>query len=391
MIYKMKGRKYYRVKFQFKGETIHKCTRATDAKTARGIESRIRSELARGNWGILELKPAPTLREFLTKDFLPFTRTRCASKVKTLEYYEYGAGRLCTSDLANLRLPEITGKQATQFAARNANLAASTINCGLRTLRRALNLAFEWGKLEKPVRIPLAKGERQRNRILNDGEVKLYLDNCRQPWKDAAITILGTGMRPGEVFSLRWEFVRINGSGGLIQVSEGKSRAARRLLPMIPDVYRMLTGRHETQGKPAEGWVFPSTARDGHLEQGTAKTQHAAAIAKVNAELVKANATRQAAGQKSLPLPLTAFAPYVMRHTALTRMAPLCDAFTLARIAGHSSITITQRYCHPQADAVEAAFSKFGNQRELVTDAGHHEKQLPPSIDGEQALSISAA
>jgi hypothetical protein len=85
MIYKMKGRKYYRVKFQFKGETVHKCTRATDAKTARGIESRIRSELARGNWGILELKPAPTLREFLTKDFLPFTRTRCASKVKTLE------------------------------------------------------------------------------------------------------------------------------------------------------------------------------------------------------------------------------------------------------------------------------------------------------------------
>ena len=30
MIYKLKGRKYFRVKFQFKGETIHKCTRATD-------------------------------------------------------------------------------------------------------------------------------------------------------------------------------------------------------------------------------------------------------------------------------------------------------------------------------------------------------------------------
>jgi hypothetical protein len=39
VIYKLTGRKYYRVKFQFKGETIHKCTRATDAKTARGIES----------------------------------------------------------------------------------------------------------------------------------------------------------------------------------------------------------------------------------------------------------------------------------------------------------------------------------------------------------------
>ena len=64
-----------------------------------------------------------------------------------------------------------------------------------------------------------------------------------------------------------------------------------------------------------------------------------------------------------------------MRHTALTRMAPFCDAFTLARIAGHSSITITQRYCHPQADAVEAAFTRFGNRSEVVTDGGHRENR----------------
>jgi hypothetical protein len=37
------------------------------------------------------------------------------------------------------------------------------------------------------------------------------------------------------------------------------------------------------------------------------------------------------------------------------------DVFTLARIAGHSSITITQRYVHPQADAIERAFAPFGS------------------------------
>jgi hypothetical protein len=31
----------------------------------------------------------------------------------------------------------------------------------------------------------------------------------------------------------------------MIQVSEGKSRAAKRILPLIPDVYRMLKARHE--------------------------------------------------------------------------------------------------------------------------------------------------
>src|SRR5690349_14784509 len=140
-----------------------------------------------------------------------------------------------------------------------------------------------------------------------------------------------------------------------------------------------------------QSWVFPSTAKGGHLEQGTAKTQHSAAIAKINAETIKANPKREAAGEKPLPLPLAAFEPYVMRHTALTRMVPLCDAFTLARIAGHSSITITQRYCHPQADAVEAAFSKFGNRSELVTDGGHHQNALPPASDELARISDSAA
>jgi hypothetical protein len=64
-----------------------------------------------------------------------------------------------------------------------------------------------------------------------------------------------------------------------------------------------------------------------------------------------------------------------MCHTALTRMAPFCDVFTLARTAGHSSITITQRYCHPQAHAVEAAFTRFVNRSEVVTDSGHRENR----------------
>lgn len=50
----------------------------------------------------------------------------------------------------------------------------------------------------------------------------------------------------------------------------------------------------------------------------------------------------------------------MLRHTALTQLAQAgADVFTLARIAGHSSITITQRYVHPQADAIERAFAQL--------------------------------
>jgi len=61
---------------------------------------------------------------------------------------------------------------------------------------------------------------------------------------------------------------------------------------------------------------------------------------------------------------------YCLRHSALTRFAESgCDAFTLAKIAGHSSITITQRYCHPQAEAIELAFQRT-NRQKLVSNGG---------------------
>jgi hypothetical protein len=34
------------------------------------------------------------------------------------------------------------------------------------------------------------------------------------------------------------------------------------------------------------------------------------------------------------------------------------DVFALARIAGHSSVTITQRYIHPQGETIDRVFSK---------------------------------
>jgi hypothetical protein len=46
---------------------------------------------------------------------------------------------------------------------------------GLRTLRRSLNLAYAWGVIEKPVKVELAKGENQRDRVLNTDELKAYL------------------------------------------------------------------------------------------------------------------------------------------------------------------------------------------------------------------------
>jgi integrase len=340
----------YWYKFMFGGKLVRESTKQGNDKVARQMEAAHRTSLAKGEVGIREKKAVPTLAEFLRKEFVPYVEAKHKAKPGTAEYYRDGANLVLKCDWATDKLDQISDQHAQQFAAKLSHLSPSRINCGLRSLRRALNLAFEWGKLDRPAKITIAKGERQRDRVLTDAEWQQYITECPQPWRDAAMMIRGTGMRPGEVFTMRWENIYLNGTGGLIQVTDGKTKAARRMLPMVPAVYAALKARHEAAGYPHEGWLFPSGSREGHFNKDTAKGQHAKAIELAN---IKA---RQNGGRTLKP-----FEPYVLRHTALTQLAQAgADVFTLARIAGHSSITITQRYVHPQADAIERAFAHFG-------------------------------
>jgi hypothetical protein len=50
---------------------------------------------------------------------------------------------------------------------------------------------------------------------------------------------------------------------------------------------------------------------------------------------------------------------HTLRHTFLTEMGELTDPYTLQRIAGHSNITTTMRYVHPQKRAMQSAFEKL--------------------------------
>jgi len=344
-----RGRIYW-YHFIFNGQHVQESTKQRNPRVARQMEAAHRTALAKCEVGIRERKSI-SLREFLKQDFLPYVEAQFKeAKPSTLRYYQYGTEALQGTAIADLNISEITDQHAKQYAAKKAKLSPSTINCGLRTLRRALSLAYQWDKLERMPKLSLAKGERQRERVLTDAEVALYLEACPQPWKDAATIMLGTGLRPSEVLSLRWERIHLNGSRGMLQITEGKSRAARRIIPLVPVVYNALKARWNAQGSPPEGWTFPANGQCGHLGRDTIKTFHGKALAAIAEEAVK----------EEKETPVKPFPPYTLRHTALTRLAEAgCDAFTLARIAGHSSITITQRYCHPQADAIERAFAKL--------------------------------
>jgi integrase len=305
----------------------------------------------------------PTLQQFLEGEhgFIEYAEVRHKQKPGTLRYYKQGRDMLFKSDLAGLRLDEITDEHAQRFCARYSALSPSGINRGLRTLRRALSLAFQWGRLDKQVRISLAPGEHQRDRVLSEEEEEAYLNACPQPWKDCATIMLDEGFRPGEVFALRWPHVLLNDdTKGLIQIVDGKTKAARRILPMTPRVYALLQARFDAAGKPEDGWIFTrSDDPSKHVTDARTKGQHRKAL--------------DDSGVKD-------FVPYTLRHTALTRLGEAAgnNVFAVAQIAGHASLSTTKRYVHPQAEAINRVFAAAKSQMgtKLGTVAKHTVKKL---------------
>jgi integrase len=65
------------------------------------------------------------------------------------------------------------------------------------------------------------------------------------------------------------------------------------------------------------------------------------------------------------------FVVYGLRHTKLTRLGEAgVDAFTIMKIAGHSSITVGQKYIHPSPEAferLEKIDAKADEKTELAT------------------------
>jgi integrase len=178
-----------------------------------------------------------------------------------------------------------------------------------------------------------------------------YLAAAPEP---IASLLADTGMRPEECFRLSWEnVVWLNGRHGTLLVTHGKTAAARRVIPTTPRVRAVLEPRWEMAEKPEEGWVWPAPTRSGHVEPSRLRKQHAKTFRTLAEEVAKRNEK-----------PVRAFVLYSLRHTFLAWLGESgCDAWTLARIAGHASITISARYVHPSEDAVLDAMSRLGGRK----------------------------
>ncbi len=101
-----KRRKTYWFSFWFDGQRIQKSTKQGNPRVARQIEAAYRTKLAKGEIGIAERVPAPTLKEFAQR-FIDAVQVR--SKPRTLEFYAQQLKRLLEYEpLADTPLDKIS-------------------------------------------------------------------------------------------------------------------------------------------------------------------------------------------------------------------------------------------------------------------------------------------
>ena len=339
MVYKRGGVWWYG--FRFNGERIQESTKQSNKRVAEQIEAAHRTSLAKGEVGIRERKPVPTLKNFAPR-FREAIETRCAEKPRTVAFYKEKLTRLLEYDpLASARLDVIDESLIERYVQeRRKKVSPATVNRQLATLRRLLRLAYEWKVIGRVPRIRLLPGERTREFVLTHQQEELYLAIAPQPLRDVAVLVLDTGLRVGEALALEWRDLHFEPATGArfgyLQVRDGKSRSARRTISLTARVSTMLQDRAT---RAACAWVFPGQAERPFV--GTSLNH------------------QQQKVRTAMKLPED-FVIHSLRHTMLTRLGEAgVDAFTIMRIAGHSSITVSQRYVHPSSEAMERAFERL--------------------------------
>ena len=210
-------------------------------------------------------KRAPVLLEFSRRFLEWLDKVRLEDKTKT--YYRDGWRLIKTTTIVGMRLDQITRDviETLRFSG-----ASSNANCALRTLRRMLHKAEEWGLIRHAPKLKLMKEYGRSLRLDDEAEKKLLAGAAACNWRkrslqlfrDIIILMRDTGMRnERELYRMRIE--NLDWEGRVIFVPDSKTEEGRRRVPMSNRVFDIL--RQRSEGRHA-GWVFPSKrAKSAHL------------------------------------------------------------------------------------------------------------------------------
>ena len=198
----------------------------------------------------------------------------------------------------------------------------ATANRKLACLKHMMTKAVDWNMasedmLKQVRKVKFAKERNRRLRFLDVEECQRLIGCCSPHLKPIVITALNTGMRRGEILSLKWEHVDLR--HGFISLEDTKSGECR-VIPINNVLKSLIDGMpHSIES------VYVFTGKDGDPYKEIKRS--------FNTALRKAeicNATFHS-----------------LRHTFASHLVMKgVDLTTVKELLGHKSLTMTLRYSH---------------------------------------------
>src|SRR5450631_1325600 len=349
-IFKRGGVYWYH--FMFDGKHVQRSTKQGNPRTARQIAAAYRTALAKGEVGITERKKAPCFKAAM-KAFLSWSEGEHDSHPATHRRYKVSSiallGHFGDKPLDQITTEDVEGFKATRAMesatakgkekgkrkSTGKRIRPATLNRELACLKALFNHALKSDfTFRNPVsRVDFLPENNEQTRVLNYDEQGRYLAAASPMLRDVATLMLETGMRPEEVYRIRPG--NVNVAGGFLVNPFGKTKAARRRVPLTTTAKSVLARRMAGLEAP---FLFQCD------------TDALRPVPKVN------NAHDRAVKDSKV----AKFRLYDLRHTWATRAAESgIDLVTLASMLGHSKIQMVLRYAHPTQEHQIKAMEKL--------------------------------
>ena len=229
--------------------------------------------------------------------------------------------------LAQRSLSQIRGADiASYIRERRASVSSGTIRLDLALISHLYTIALQnWGleSLDNPVlKIKKPAPGKARDRRLENGEEERLLEACNTsrsaPWLGAAVGLaIETGMRAGEILSIRWSQVQMKERA--IRLDETKNGDSRTV-PLTRHAVKIL----ETLPRSIDGRVIAAFYDSNGMGNAFATA-------------------RKRAGMEGIRF-------HDLRHEAASRFAQIFSAQELARVMGWRTMQMALRYYHPRLD-----------------------------------------
>jgi integrase len=230
-----------------------------------------------------KLKLAPKFEEFV-EQFLKWSEQR--HRPKTYDLHCLNCQTL-SRFFKGKYLDEITTAMVEDFkSARKQErvqwskkrcVTGATVNRALTTLKLIFHQAArsEYVVKNPVVGVAMYREPLDSMRVITFGEQTTYLSKASQPLRDIARVMLYTGMRPEEVFRMQVE--NIDFKQNTVLNPFGKTKAARRIIPLTDDLLAMLKARVKQATGKGTPFVFVSR-KDEQKPIGSVKKAHRSAV-----------------------------------------------------------------------------------------------------------------